>query len=86
MLRNGQKTPEIIRLSNCKICVYPADHLPAHFHVRGPGWSASIGMNSLQVLKGKGPKADIMEAIEWASVPENRLRLTSEWRRLNERD
>ena len=86
MLRNGKKTPEIVRLSNCRICVYSGDHLPAHFHVRGPGLSAAIGMNSLQVLKGKGPKANIMEAIEWASVPENRLRLASEWRRLNERD
>jgi hypothetical protein len=43
-------------------------------------------MNSLQVLKAKGPKADIMAAIEWASVPDNRVRLLSEWRRLNERD
>jgi hypothetical protein len=43
-------------------------------------------MNSLRVLKGKGPKADIVAAIEWASVPDNRVRLLSEWRRLNERD
>ena len=31
-------------------------------------------------------EADIIAAIEWASVPDNRVRLLSEWRRLNERD
>jgi Domain of unknown function (DUF4160) len=82
----AKEMPEIVRLSNCKICVYPGDHLPAHFHVRGSGWNVSISMNTLLLLKGKGPKADIMAAIEWASVPDNRVRLLSEWRRLNERD
>ena len=44
--------PEIVRLTNCKICIYSGDHAPPHFHVRGPGWSASIMLGSLLVLEG----------------------------------
>ena len=78
--------PEIVRLTNCKICVYPGDHAPPHFHVGGPGWQASVSMITFQVLKGKAPKADLVEAIRWASLPDNIYRLAHEWRRLNERD
>jgi hypothetical protein len=78
--------PEVVRLSNCKICVYSGDHAPPHFHVRGPGWNVVISMGSLVVLKGKGPRADIAEAIAWASASNNGLHLQSEWRRLNERE
>ena len=78
--------PEVVRLSGCKICVYPGDHAPPHFHVRGPGWNVLIGMGSLRVLKGSGPRADIAEAVAWAGIPDNALRLRSEWRRLNERE
>ena len=78
--------PEIVRLTNCKICIYPGDHLPPHFHVRGPGWSVSIVIASFRVLKGKGPKADLEEAIRWATDPDHMYRLAAEWRRFNERD
>jgi hypothetical protein len=78
--------PEIIRLTNCKICVYAGDHQPPHFHVRGPGWRVSIEIASCRVLKGKGPRTDINEAIAWALNPENLSQLAAEWRRLNERE
>ncbi|MBK5956775.1 hypothetical protein CCR97_00860 [Rhodoplanes elegans] len=78
--------PEIVRLNQCRICIYPGDHVPPHFHVRGPGWTASIQIGSFQVLKGSGPKSALEEAIRWARMPANLHRLCDEWRRLNERD
>ena len=78
--------PEIVRLTNCKICIYPGDNAPPHFHVRGPGWSASIMLGSLLLLKGRGPQADLNEALKWAMQPMNLYRLTMEWRLCNERD
>lgn len=78
--------PEIVRLSNCKICVYPGDHAPPHFHVRGKGWNAAVALVSFKIIKGSGPRAELEEAIKWAMVPNNAYRLEFEWRRLNERD
>jgi hypothetical protein len=56
------------------------------FHVRGPGWTASITIASFRILKGRGPKVDLEEASKWAMKPDNMYRLAYEWRRLNERD
>lgn len=78
--------PELVRLTNCKVCIYPGDHLPPHFHVRGRGWVVSVDIVSLKAIAGSGPRGDIEEAIRWARVPDNLYRLTSEWRRLNDRD
>jgi hypothetical protein len=78
--------PEIVRLSNCKICIYPGDHAPPHLHVRGAGWAVSISLFEFELMQGKGPRTDILEAIEWARQPGNSLLLMSEWVRLNERD
>ena len=78
--------PEIVRLTNSKICIFPDDHAPPHFHLIGPGWKITIDITTLEVLKGKAPKADVGEAIRWATVPDNLVTLVSEWRRLNERD
>lgn len=78
--------PMIVRLSQCKICMYPGDHMPPHFHVRGPGWTAAIQIGSLRVMKGWGPKSALEEAIRWAGSPDNQYRLAHEWRQLNERD
>jgi hypothetical protein len=46
----------------------------------------SIDIVTHKVLRGSGDKAAIGEAVAWASIPEHRHRLLSEWRRLNERD
>lgn len=78
--------PEIVRLSNAKICIFPGDHAPPHFHLMGPGWTAMIEIASLELLRGKAPRRDLAEAVAWALVPENLALLASEWRRLNERE
>ena len=78
--------PEIVRLSNSKICIFPGDHAPPHFHLKGPDWMASIEITSLELLKGKAPRGDLEEALQWATISENSALLASEWRRLNERE
>jgi hypothetical protein len=76
--------PTIHVLSNSKVCMYADDHDPPHFHVLGPGWSGVIDLDTLTICRGGIPKADYLEAVQWAK--ENSLFLLSEWRRLNERD
>jgi hypothetical protein len=76
--------PEIVRLSKCKVCIYADDHMPPHFHVRGPGWDVSVSLKTLSVIRGDPCRTDIDEAIRWAEG--NRLQLWQEWRKLNERD
>ena len=78
--------PEIVRLSRCKICVFSGDHAPPHFHVLGPDVRASIDMVSLQILKGRGQRQALEQAIEWARDPANMAVLAAAWRKLNERD
>jgi hypothetical protein len=73
-------------LSNCKIYIYPGDHGPPHFHLRGPNSRASVDIMSLEVVAGKASKRDLAEAKEWAAKPENLAVLVAEWRRLNERE
>jgi hypothetical protein len=53
--------------------------------VKGAGWHVSIEIASFRLLKGKGPRTAIEEAIAWALEPDHLARLTLEWRRLNNR-
>jgi hypothetical protein len=73
-------------LSNCKVYIYPGDHNPPHFHLKGPDSRASLDMVTLEVIAGKASKKDLAEVKEWASRPENLAILVLEWRRLNERE
>jgi hypothetical protein len=73
-------------LSNCKIYIYPGDHNPPHFHIRGPDSRASTDFMTVEVTAGKASKADLAEIRLWVSKPENLGLLVSEWRRLNERE
>jgi hypothetical protein len=73
-------------LSNCKIYIYPGDHNPPHFHLRGPDSRALIDLATLEVMAGRASRKDLEEARSWAAKPENLALLLSEWRRLNERE
>jgi hypothetical protein len=73
-------------LSNCKVYIYPGDHNPPHFHLRGPNSRASINIVTLEIIAGKASRADLAEVREWAAKPENLNILVTEWRRLNERE
>jgi hypothetical protein len=73
-------------LSNCKIYIYPGDHNPPHFHLRGPNSRALVDIISLEVIAGRASKTDLAEVRAWAAKPENLTLLVTEWRRLNERE
>jgi hypothetical protein len=73
-------------LSNCRIYIYPGDHNPSHFHLKGPNSRASVDKMSLEVAAGKASRKDLAEVKEWAAKPENLAVLVAEWRRLNERE
>jgi hypothetical protein len=74
------------KLSNCRIYIYPGDHNPPHFHLKGPNSKALMNIVTLEVLAGKAHRQDLAEARAWASEPKNLALLVSEWRRLNERE
>ena len=74
------------QLSNCKIYIYPGDHNPPHFHIKGPNSNALVDLVTLKVIKGAASKKDLDEAIAWAKQPGNQELLAAEWRRLNERE
>jgi hypothetical protein len=78
--------PTLVRLNNCKVCIFAGDHAPPHFHVVGPGWKVTVEITTLEILSGRGPRVDLREAMEWALQAENLVSLVNEWVRLNERD
>lgn len=74
----------LARFGKIRVCMFPDDHNPPHFHVHGPGWRASFRINDLKLLKGSYPRNACDEALEWArkSIPY----LYDKWVELNERD
>ena len=76
--------PTICRLANVTIYIYPDDHAPPHFHVRGPHSNAQVHIETLQVMRGTYRAVDLAEAIAWAA--ENQPLLRRRWREFNERD
>ncbi len=75
--------PTIAQFGSVKIEMYPGDHLPPHFHLRGPNSRAMVGIDTLTVLRGRADRRDLAEVLAWAAA--NRALLHSEWSRLNER-
>jgi hypothetical protein len=76
----------VVPLSNCSIYIYPGDHNPPHFRLKGPNSRASVDIMSLEVIAGKASRKDLAEVKEWAAKPENLAVLVAEWKRLNERE
>jgi len=75
--------PTVAMLTNAKIEMYPGDHAPPHFHLRGPNSNALVRLDTLMVIRGTAHCRDLEEAIAWARA--NPDVLNAEWSRLNER-
>lgn len=75
--------PTVTLLTNAKITMYGDDHVPPHFHLRGPNSNAQIRLDTLTVLRGTADRRDLAEAVAWAKA--NLPLLHAEWSRLNER-
>ena len=68
---------------NWKICIYPDDHAPPHFHVQTPDGESLITIDHFRVLgSGANPKA-LKEALAWAA--EHTGLLMQVWNEQNER-
>ncbi|CAO3451823.1 hypothetical protein [Azospirillum argentinense] len=81
--RRGLIMPTIAMLTNAKIEMYAGDHVPPHFHLRGPNSNAMVRLDTLTVLRGRYDRRDLVEAVAWAR--EHMDHLSAEWSRLNER-
>ena len=74
--------PTLARLSKCTVAMYPADHLPPHFHVRAKdGREALVALGTLTMLSSKLAAREIAEALAWASA--NQTLLATKWKELN---
>jgi hypothetical protein len=74
--------PTIIRLSNCVVTMYAADHLPPHFHIRwSDGREALVEIETMAVLSGTISRRELAPALKWASA--NKSVLDTKWRTLN---
>jgi hypothetical protein len=74
--------PTIIRLSNCSITMYAADHLPPHFHVRmQDGREALVEIKTLKLMSDRVSRRELSDALAWAA--ENTALLTTKWKELN---
>lgn len=66
--------PTLIRLSNCIVVMYAADHLPSHFHVRmHDEREALIGIADLSILSGRIARRELLEALAWAEQNPSRV-------------
>lgn len=53
-----------------KVSLYGREHGAPHFHIEGPGYRCSIGIQSLEIVIGAAPASVLRAARAWAD--ENR--------------
>jgi hypothetical protein len=74
--------PTLVRLPNCTVTMYPADHQPPHFHVRmRDGREALIVIATLAPLASSLKLRELVEALVWAE--RNTEILIAKWQELN---
>jgi len=66
---------------NWKVSVYGREHGVAHFHIEGPGFRASVGIATLEVIIGAVPARVLDDALAWAR--EHQAELLAKWQELN---
>ena len=75
--------PRVHSSGSWAIYVYADDHNPPHFHIVGRGWDVKVAIGSGEII-GKGPMAQVSEALEWAVHNQDAVRQA--WSTYNERD
>ena len=68
--------PRLMRVSNCEIAMFFADHNPPHFHVLGREGAAQVRIDTLEVIEMRG-RVELREALDWAEA--NRALLEANW-------
>ena len=71
----------LARGPNWKVAIYGREHGLPHFHIEGPGFRCSVGIETLEVIVGRVPATVLREAIAWARANQAQLRAT--WLELN---
>lgn len=71
----------LIRGPNWKIAVYAREHGIPHFHIEGPDFRASVGIETLEVIIGAVPAPVLRATREWART--NQALLIATWQELN---
>ena len=67
------------------VYIYPEDHPPPHFHVRGPDIDASFRIDDGSLLVGVVSHKDQKKIARWYGGGKEREALEGEWERLNPR-
>ena len=73
--------PTIARFNGLKICIFPGDHAPPHFHVMYQGTAFQVRLDNLQVLAGRANRRAFALAVEWAA--RNGQLLSNRWDEIN---
>jgi hypothetical protein len=75
--------PTILRIGGLRFVVYPSDHLPAHVHVIGPGWTVVANLNGPELREVVGPcsQRDARRVLDM--VAEHGAVLLEGWRRFH---
>ena len=71
--------PRISEFYGIVISMNFGDHEPAHFHARYGEYSASIGIDPIQVLSGRLPARVRCLVFEWAAIHQREL--AANWHR-----
>ena len=71
----------IVRAANWKIAVYGREHGVPHFHIEGPGFRASISIETNDLIIGSVPPSVLRDARSWAAG--HRTELNNIWSKLN---
>lgn len=66
-------------LNGWKIEIYSDEHPPAHFHVKGPDVSFSVGIRDGKIVDGNPSNKEIRTIMNWYSNPGNKKRLVDIW-------
>ncbi|MFI5014693.1 MAG: DUF4160 domain-containing protein [Hyphomicrobiales bacterium] len=64
-----------------KIAVYGREHGLPHFHVEGPGYRCSVGIETREVIIGEVSPRVLKAACAWAR--DNQVLLMTKWQELN---
>lgn len=76
--------PTISRFYGIAIVMYLREHRPPHFHAEYGELSASIGIETLELLAGRLPRRVQAMVLEWAMM--HRPELRENWERLERRE
>jgi hypothetical protein len=63
----------VARIDGIKIQLYWDDHPPAHFHAEYGEYRAKIAIQTLQIIKGYIPNAQLRKVKIWAETRKDQL-------------